>query len=170
MPIVAIRDLKPQPQSGGKTEPRARKRPDQPEPAPSGGEQSYTVGYCKPPVEHQFKPGGKGGPGRPPKSRNLRTLVREAMLEKVPIRVEGRTKMVSRIEALVLKNVELAFKGNQKATQWLLRSYEAAAGLDETNENSPRSATLTDADEAILKLYEQQIIGQMRDEGHATVQ
>ncbi len=92
------------------------------------------------------------------------------MLEKVPIRVEGRTKRISRIEALVLKNVDLAFKGNQKATQWLLRSYEGATALDEANENATPSATLTDADEAILKLYEQQIIGQMREEGHGTVQ
>ena len=36
------------------------------------------VGYCRPPVEHRFKPGTSGNPrGRPRGSRNRSTLYRE---------------------------------------------------------------------------------------------
>jgi hypothetical protein len=44
----------------------------------------YTVGYCKPPRAHQFKPGNNANPmGRPKGTRNRKVLVREFLLESI---------------------------------------------------------------------------------------
>ena len=41
---------------------------------------SSAVGYGRPPVAKQFKPGTSGNPkGRPTGAKNLKTLIREAM-------------------------------------------------------------------------------------------
>lgn len=39
----------------------------------------YAVGKNKPPVHSRFKPGGRGGPGRPKGAKNRKTLLREAL-------------------------------------------------------------------------------------------
>lgn len=41
-------------------------------------------GYQRPPVEHQFKPGNPGGPGRPPGSFSIVSLLKKKMVE-IPI-------------------------------------------------------------------------------------
>lgn len=54
-------------------------RQDDPElPAETGKKREYEVGFCKPPVEYQFKPGNKASPGRPP-GRTLMSVVREML-------------------------------------------------------------------------------------------
>ena len=52
--------------------------------------QNSSVGYGQPPVASRFKPGTSGNPkGRPRGAKNLKTLIREAMIASIPIQ-EGR--------------------------------------------------------------------------------
>ncbi len=53
----------------------------------------YEVGYRKPPKQARFKPGQSGNPrGRPKQTRNLGTLIEEALNETVTIREGNRTR------------------------------------------------------------------------------
>jgi len=81
------------------------------------------TGYCDPPVKHQFQPGQSGNPeGRPPKmsySSNLEILT-EILEQKIDVTVPGnKTKRVTVREAIVLRRVSDALKGNEKAIDWV---------------------------------------------------
>lgn len=53
----------------------------------------YEVGYGKPPKATQFKKGQSGNSkGRPRKSENVRTLLRETLNQRVQVRVNGKVK------------------------------------------------------------------------------
>jgi hypothetical protein len=87
----------------------------------------YDVGYGKPPRATQFKKGVSGNPkGRPKLAKSLNTIVREVMLEKVPVRTARGERRVSRAEALVMKQLELASKGNLSALVQLLQLFQVA--------------------------------------------
>ena len=56
-----------------------------------GSEDTYEVGYGRPPLSTRFKPGQSGNPkGRAKQSRNLRTIVKQVSNEQMQIR-EGRS-------------------------------------------------------------------------------
>lgn len=79
-------------------------------------EASYAVGYGRPPKDGQFKPGQSGHPqGRAPKSRNLNSIVKQVLDEKVELREGGRTRKMAVIEALVRVTRARAFKDDFKA-------------------------------------------------------
>ena len=88
-------------------------------PASSGSDKSeagYEVGYGKPPKHTRFKPGQSGNPkGRPRGQRNLKTVVKEVLKEKITIREGERTRTVSRIDAIVRVTINNALKGDPKA-------------------------------------------------------
>lgn len=70
----------------------------EPPPPPSDAESDYEVGYCKPPKHSQFQEKNKAGKGRPRGSRNMTSLVRDVAEDKVPAKINGKTRKVSRIE------------------------------------------------------------------------
>ncbi|WAT19277.1 DUF5681 domain-containing protein [Aurantiacibacter sp. MUD11] len=72
-------------------------------------ERSYEVGYGKPPVETRFKKGQSGNPaGRPRHRPLLETMAREALYRKVPVKIGGKTRNLTVIEAAYQKlTVEL---------------------------------------------------------------
>lgn len=47
------------------------------------GINSELVGYCRPPVEHRFKPGTSGNPRGRPRGRSLRSRLRELLGKKI---------------------------------------------------------------------------------------
>lgn len=85
----------------------ARYRPKNLPPA-----ETYKVGYGNPPIQSRFQPGQSGNPsGRPKGSRNINTVVREALLEQVTITHNGRTKKVAAQDALILRYLGFAMSG-----------------------------------------------------------
>jgi hypothetical protein len=86
----------------------------------------YDVGYGKPPKATRFKPGESGNPrGRKKGSKNISTLVQEAMSETVVINIGGRRKTVTKLEAACMQQANKAAAGDQKA--WQLMSAVLAA-------------------------------------------
>src|SRR5262249_52311813 len=76
----------------------------------------YTVGYCKPPRAHQFKPGNNANPmGRPKGTRNRKVLVRELLLEPIAAREGNAVKTMSKLEAIVTQTINDGLKGDHKA-------------------------------------------------------
>ena len=67
----------------------------------------YDIGYKKPPVAHQFKPGHSGNPaGRPKGRRNVKSLLLAAANREVQVTVGARKVTMTQAEALF----ELVFK------------------------------------------------------------
>ncbi|MGE4431061.1 MAG: DUF5681 domain-containing protein [Sphingobium sp.] len=87
-------------------------------------EPPFEVGYGKPPEEHRFKKGNKQGKGRPRGSRNLKTCVREALEAKVPAKINGKTRKVSKIELAMHQLANKASKGELKAIDKATALYE----------------------------------------------
>ena len=68
---------------------------------------------------------GRGRPGRPKGAKSLATIYRN--VGQIPLAVDqgGRKRRISTAEGVVLKQRELALKGNQRAAERLLDKIEA---------------------------------------------
>ncbi|HLI12751.1 MAG TPA: DUF5681 domain-containing protein [Alphaproteobacteria bacterium] len=79
---------------------------------------SYDVGYAKPPVGSQFKPGQSGNPkGRPRGSKNIGTRSRQTFLRLVPLKENGRYRRVIMIGAVIISLGARAIHGDPKAAK-----------------------------------------------------
>jgi len=65
-------------------------------------ERHYEVGYGKPPRHTRFKKGQSGNPrGRPCGSKNLSSLLSEALNEPVIVAENGRRRKISKRQAII---------------------------------------------------------------------
>jgi hypothetical protein len=91
----------------------------------------YIVTRGKPPREYQFKPGKSGNPrGRPPGTKDFRTLLQRELDRAVNASVNGRVTKVSKREAIAMRLVEKALKGDHKAIEACLKYGEDPASSD----------------------------------------
>lgn len=100
----------------------------------------YTVGYGRPPVEHQFRPGQSGNPaGRKKGSKNVATLVERALGEMILVNINGRRKKVSKLEAAFMQQANKAAAGDPKAVRLMLdvlTSFQRDSGEEEAGDNA----------------------------------
>lgn len=90
----------------------------------------YEVGYGKPPVEHQFGPGGKKpvGSGRKRGVKNSRTLIEGLFSEMVKVTLGGETRTMTKKELLIRHGFEKAIKARSvNELNALMRFYESLA-------------------------------------------
>ncbi|MGL4562710.1 MAG: DUF5681 domain-containing protein [Brevinema sp.] len=108
------------------------------------------IGYKQPPKETQFRKGASGNPkGRPKGSKNLKTILKKELEEKMTIQEKGKTKKVTKQEAIVKTLVNNTLKGDKNAMQALLRLINNIVG-DEVEVVAPE---LHAEDMEILKRY-----------------
>ena len=69
---------------------------DEPEPEKIDG--GSAVGHGKPPLASRFQKGNKHGKGRARGSKNLETMVNEALGMKMTAKVDGKVKKLSKME------------------------------------------------------------------------
>lgn len=140
---------------------------DKPEPSPPtaaalASEQtsrSSEVGYGKPPIHSRFKPGQSGNPkGRPKEAKGLKTLAREILTKKVPVRTAAGQRKISRIEVAIEKTFELAMKGNPKALGEVIKLYSAAVPDVVPSSAIESVEDLTETDLAILEALKLQLL------------
>lgn len=82
----------------------------------------YTVGYGKPPENTKFKKGQSGNPkGRAPASKSLKSALRAELSQRISITEVGKTRKVSKMEALAKRLTAQALKGDARALVELLR-------------------------------------------------
>src|SRR5712671_6979501 len=87
-------------------------RPDGPQPSDA----TYPVGYGKPPRHTQFKPGQSGNKkGRPKRHRNVRTVVKETLNQKIKVKEGDKIRSLTNFEAILRTIVNSALKRDAKA-------------------------------------------------------
>src|ERR1700730_18215022 len=82
------------------------------------GKREYEVGYRKPPKKSQFKKGQSGNPKASKKTEpidDLRVVIDGVLAELVTIRDGGKTRTVSKLEAMLQAQRLNALKGDPKA-------------------------------------------------------
>lgn len=116
-------------------------------------DESYRVGYGKPPKHTRFKPGQSGNPqGRPRGARNLRTAFREGLQEKVTIREGNRTRKLSKMDGIVQVTLNKALKGDAKGLAAVIQLARSTGLMDEEPETSS-TQSLSVEDQAILDTF-----------------
>jgi hypothetical protein len=96
---------------------------------PGQAKKNNSVGYCCPPAHRQFKSGQSGNPrGRPPGSRSLRSAVEKIFTDKITIHEGSKVRKITRLEAVLLTNLNQALKGDQKAIR-AVHATSTALGL-----------------------------------------
>ena len=105
----------------------------------------YEVGYGKPLRSTRFKKGQSGNPrGRPSGSKNLKTLLSEALNEPVIVTENGKHRKITKREAIVTQLVNRSAKADLKAVQIVLAMLRDIEGHAEAD-------VFTEADEQIIQ-------------------
>ena len=106
------------------------------------------VGFGKPPKHGRFRKGVSGNPkGRPKGSRNLATVLAQALREKVVVNDNGRRRTMSKLDAAVAQLVNKSATGDLVA----LRQLMPLAGSVENQPTDPPENTLTEADNKVVQ-------------------
>jgi hypothetical protein len=83
---------------------------------PREAKSDYDVGYGKPPVAGQFKPGQSGNPrGRKKGTLDTKTYYEQAVSAKVTVKVDGREVRMTKIEAAIHQTINKAARGDLRA-------------------------------------------------------
>jgi hypothetical protein len=122
---------------------------------------SYAVGYGKPPIQHQFKPGKSGNDvGRPKGQKSEEAILRQLLSRKVSIREGDRLRKITLLEAVWHRIVQDALGGNLKAAAFALNRYAALKAVSTDSDNIDENGS------AILAAYAENIISKFgRGEG-----
>ncbi len=89
---------------------------------------SDTVGYRRPPKQHQFKPGQSGNPkGRPKGAPTLHELMEKEATKHVKLKQGDKVIVVPKLEALARRVFNKALEGDLAAARMI---FQLAAGPD----------------------------------------
>jgi hypothetical protein len=115
----------------------------------------YKTGKNNPPLANQFKKGQSGNPaGRPKGAKNLKTDLKEIMLEGITLNEGGKTVTISKQRALLKRLVVSGLQGNAAATATILSLVLKLLDDEEPQvDNSPLSPN----EQAILDRLTRQI-------------
>jgi hypothetical protein len=113
-------------------------------------EANYEVGYGKPPCHTRFVKGQSGNPrGRPPGTKNLKTLLSEALNEMVIVTENGGRRKVTKRQAIITQLVNRSAIADFRAIKILLdivRDIER-----QTEPTAPETSDFSEADEKVLE-------------------
>lgn len=110
----------------------------------------YEIGYRRPPGHGRFKPGQSGNPkGRPKGTRNVRSVVEGMLNQRVTVREGDRTRLLSKLEGVVLTMVNKALQGDVK-TQAALFQLIRSVGMTEEMPEPTTTKPVTAHDDEII--------------------
>jgi Family of unknown function (DUF5681) len=127
---------------------------------PPDDERDYEVGYGKPPRHTRFKKGQSGNPrGRPPGSKNLSTLLCEALNEPVVVTENGGRRKISMRRAIAKQVVNQAAKGNWRAVKIL---FDMLHEIEGRTEPETAQSSFGSADEKVIEQLNTRLRGNKR--------
>ena len=92
---------------------------------PTSHDESYAVGYGRPPKEHQFKKGHcPNKRGRPKGSKSFVTMVREELSKAVQVKADGKLKSMPVGQALLMRTLREGIGGSRRAADQGIRLME----------------------------------------------
>jgi hypothetical protein len=108
---------------------------------PTEKESHYKVDYGRPPESSRFAKGQSGNPkGRPKGSKNLSTLLDDALNESVVVSEYGNRKRITKRQAMLKQLVNKAASSNHRAIQLLLSEMRLVEGASRIQ---PQAHSLT---------------------------
>jgi len=127
-------------------------------------ERRADVGYGRPPLEHQFKPGQSGNKrGRPKGSKSEATILNELLSRKININQNGTTRRISVLEGMLLKFAEDALRGNPKSAAFLLARKQLTESFEQ-----PATATLDMDDQTVFESFVKELEEKFKRKGDDT--
>jgi len=109
----------------------------------------YEVGYGKSPRHTRFKKGQSGNPrGRPSGSKNLSTLLTEALNEVVIVAENGGRRKITKRQAIITQLVNQSAKADWRATKILLDILQV---IEARTEPMTAETSLDAADEGVME-------------------
>jgi hypothetical protein len=109
---------------------------------------SDEIGYGKPPQHSRFKPGRSGNlKGRPRGSLNLATVLQRELREKVVIMSNGRSKVVTKLEAAIMQLVDKAGSGDRHSIRHLC---QLVASVEERSVEVEPTTQFSEIDQKVL--------------------
>ena len=129
---------------------------------PPEAPRDYEVGYGKPPRHTRFKKGQSGNPrGRPSGSKNLKTLLNEALNERVVVTEEGGRRKVTKREAIIKQLVNQSATADWRAIKILLDLLREIEG--QTEPASSETSAFCEADEKVIEQLKVRLHGKKRE-------
>jgi hypothetical protein len=110
----------------------------------------YQVGYGKPPRHTRFVKGQSGNPrGRPPNAKNFKTLLNEALNQRLIITENGGRRKVSKRQAIITQLVNRSATADFRAMKILL---DIMREIESQNEPaSAETSAFSEADEKVIE-------------------
>lgn len=100
--------------------------------------EAYRVGRGRPPLHTRFAAGKSGNPrGRPRGRKSIEKMLNELLDHKVSIGVGDRRRSVTRLEAILMQQVQSALKGDRKAVEFLLAARSAGETASDQEPATP---------------------------------
>ncbi len=113
----------------------------------TNSDNSYAVGYRKPPKHTQFPKGRSGNPkGRPKGSQNVSTIFRRVARQRVKVTGDGRSRYITKLEATVTQLSNQAASGEPRA----IREYLFWNHLCEEPVQADPGTALQEVDRAVM--------------------
>jgi hypothetical protein len=120
------------------------------------------VGYKRPPKATQFKPGKTGNArGRPKGSRKLDADLVEMLSQVMTVREGGKTRRISRQEAILRRLLSQALQGDEKAIKLILSMRTKVDATRQAADQQPEEDT-SDADQVLFDDYVRRQLEDMR--------
>jgi hypothetical protein len=118
----------------------------------------YEVGYGKPPRHTRFRRGQSGNPkGRPRGSKNLPTLLTEALNERVIVAEDDGRRKITKREAIITQLVNRSAKADLRAIKILL---DIIQDIERRTEPTSPQTSFGPADEKVIEQLKARLHGE----------
>ena len=98
----------------------------------SESDRNYKVGYGRPPKHSRFQPGHSGNSrGKPADARHPATILKRALLEKIPVKQYGREIKITKLDVFISQLINDAMRPEYFSVQLLFKHAGLGLKLEE---------------------------------------